>query len=83
MAAFMDESGVDARIVHSHIRGSLHSHFKTVPFNHVYILHHQFFGHIIPNSPTEQHSFAKDCNIYLDVTVTYNFISKGGNGPMH
>ena len=82
MIAFMDESGVDARIGYFPIRESLHSHFKTIPFYQVHILHHQFFGHKVPNSPTEQHICAKDCNLYPDQTVTYNFISKGGDDPM-
>jgi hypothetical protein len=83
MAAFMDESGVNARIGHSHIRESLHSHFNIIPFSQVHILHHKFFGHKIPNSPTEQQNLAKECNIYPAGIVTYNFISKGGNEPMH
>jgi hypothetical protein len=82
MAAFMDESGIDARNGHPHRRESLPSHFKITTLRKGLFPYHLFQARQICNSLTGQCWLASHCNVYLAGTATEHVIKRGGEAAM-
>jgi hypothetical protein len=82
MAAFMDESGIDARIGHSPIREARRSRLIVITFLQGPVPHLHFSGHKRRNFLTEQCWLANNCNVYPARTASDGVIKKGGGATM-
>ena len=82
MAAFMDESGIIARIGYSPIREILRSHFRTFTFHHAPFQNLRFSTYQIPNPLTGQCRPVNHFNANLARTIIFGFTGKGGDAAM-
>jgi hypothetical protein len=82
MAAFMDESGVEARIGHSPIRESLRSHFIAITFLQGPFPPRSFSTCQIRHLLTEQRWLAGNCNVYPARTSIDDRVMGGGGVAM-
>ncbi len=82
MAAFMDESGVIARIGYSPIREILQSHFRAFVFHHAPIQNLRFSTYQIPTPLTGQCRPANHFNANLAKTFINSFTGRGGGAAM-
>jgi hypothetical protein len=82
MAAFMEESGVDARIGHSPIGETLRPHFIATNFLQGPLPHLHFSGHQGRNLPTEQRWLTGNCNVYPARTSIDDCVMRGGGAAM-
>ena len=82
MAAFMEESGVDAPKEHSLVKESLHAHLKIKTSNHIHFQHIKLSYLQIRNFLTNQHCRINDSNIYTAKKEIDNSIRRGGDKSM-
>ena len=82
MAAFMDESGVNAGIGYSPIGEILRLHFRTLTFHHAPFINLRFSTCQILNPLTGQYRPVNHFNTNLARTIIFGFTRKGGGAAM-
>jgi hypothetical protein len=80
MAAFMEESGIEAR--DSYSQESFWAHLGKTPFSPGPAPHQKLPGRQLRNSPTERRRLASNRNAYLARTATKEFFKRGGGAAM-
>ncbi|MHC4425297.1 MAG: hypothetical protein ACYSYV_04270 [Planctomycetota bacterium] len=80
MAAFMEESGIEARNGHSYSQESFWAHLGKPPFSPGPVPHHELRGRQLRNSLTEGRRLAGNRNVCLARTATKKESLKRGGG---
>jgi hypothetical protein len=82
MAAFMEESGIEARKNHSYTQESFRAHLGRIPFSPGPIPHHEMPGRQLRNSLTEGRRLTGNRNVHLARTATKESLKRGGGAAM-
>jgi hypothetical protein len=83
MVAFMEESGVKTRDGHIHRRERPQFQFRIIAIRQAPFVALQLFKSQITNYLFKQHCLVSDYYLYPPGAITNNFISKGGDEPVH
>ena len=79
MAAFMENSRIEAQDGHSCGNRSMRAHFKAITLSQGPFTNLRFISPQIRDYLTKRDRLANQCNVYSARTVTDNPIKKGGD----